>query len=339
MIGTQRRTTFATLNYMQSLYKRLSAAGYDRKFVRECVLPDWWEDSLGSVPANCAIAEIAVSRMLGFSIQDLRNPDQPLARPGIGDVRLKRIKGSKPAEMAPAIVLAQQAANIINAYLTDMPPFKGVDDPLSVRATILETNPAVDLGALVDYAWSRGIAVFHLKRLPRLSKRFSGLAMFCDDRPVDVLASGSDSPPWLAFHLAHELGHILLGHVRQGGAPLADGEFKNLECEADEKEADRFALTVLTGKPEPKFTPVLGLRAHALADRARHIEQEHGVNAGTVALIYGLTANRMPVAQNALKHMQMDRGAHAILSAALQRHLPEDLPETVEGFTALAGAA
>jgi len=341
MTMASRRTAFAATApaEMKSLYSRLRAAGYDAEFVRNWVLPDWWEDSLAQNPANRALAEIAISRMLGLPIQTLRDPQAKLERPLVGDVRLKRLRSTKPDEVAPAIVLAQQAATTIVPFLQNLPPFTPQRDPLVIRAALLKTNPVVDLGALVEFAWSAGVAILHLSALPTASKKFSGLALFSDARPVDVLASASDSPPWLAFHLAHELGHIMLGHVQVGQDGLADIDFAKLEDEGTEEEADRFALLLLTGHPEPQLKAVYGMTAEKLVAAARQTQQSQRVDAGTIALVYGLTAKRMPVAQNALKLMQMHRGARAILGSALKRRLPADLPEVVERFAALAGAA
>ena len=57
--------------------------------------------------------------------------------------------------------------------------------------------------------------------------------------------------------------------------------------------------------------------------------------AGAVALVYGRSAKRMPVAQNALKHLGLDQGAHEMIWLALKHRLAEDLPETTERFLSL----
>jgi hypothetical protein len=52
----------------KALFQRLRPLGYDEKFIRRVVLPDWWEDSLAEVPANRALGEMAVSRHLGLPL-------------------------------------------------------------------------------------------------------------------------------------------------------------------------------------------------------------------------------------------------------------------------------
>jgi Zn-dependent protease with chaperone function len=171
-----------------------------------------------------------------------------------------------------------------------------------------------------------------LARTPKKSKRFDGLAMFCEGHPVLVLGSKRDSPAWLAFHLAHELAHVVLRHVTAGSPPLADTDLMASSSDAQEKEADRAACELLTGRPEPRVRD-LKLTAVRLARHAEQQGPETGVDPGVFALIYGRSNDRWPVAQNALKHLATDSGAHAMIAAALQTRLhPEDLPESSERF-------
>lgn len=150
------------------------------------------------------------------------------------------------------------------------------------------------------------------------------MAYYEGDRPVIVLASGYDSPPRQAFYLAHEVGHILRGHVKPGGEMLADSDLDTATEDKDEREADGDALELLTGQRTPEFSATYGLTAPKLRAAAERFEEQHGVHAGSVTLIYGKTAQRMPVAIAALKLMNMDAGARAIVAEALRRRLISD---------------
>src|SRR5262245_18124259 len=77
----KRSKSFAEILLMNDLYKRLRRVGFDEEFVRKNLLPDWWDDSLATVPSNRALAEASISRMLGFSVGDLRNQKQELQLP------------------------------------------------------------------------------------------------------------------------------------------------------------------------------------------------------------------------------------------------------------------
>jgi hypothetical protein len=324
---------------MKDLYKRLKDVGFDASFVRNRILPDWWEDELANTVSNRALAEAAISRMLRFPIGQLRNPNFALKLPQVSNVRLKRNKGTEAKDVLPAILLAEQTANNLLTALTSIVPFPGPMAAEQVRKTILAKRRFVDLDGLLQFAWQRGIVVLHLAELPKATKKFSGMAMFCDKTPAIVLAFGSDSPPWIAFHLAHELGHILLGHVTVGSSPLADGDIDQLDQDSDEKAADAFACTVLTGLASIDAKAIYGLTADKLVDRARQHAAIHGIDPGTVALVYGRNADRIAVAQKALKMMGLDHGAHAKIGAALVKHLQsDDLPESTERFLSLLSA-
>jgi hypothetical protein len=324
---------------MKDLYDRLKDIGFDAKFVRARILPDWWEDSLAEVASNRAIAEMAISRMLGFPIARLRDPQTPLTLPAAASVRLKRNRGVEAADVMPSILLAERVAHGTMQALRPLPPFPGKVGPVEVRRAILAEHRQVDLKALLQFAWSRGIAVLPLTELPK-GKKFSGMALFCGTTPVVVLSHGSDSPPWLAFHLAHELAHIFLGHVADGSDALADSNIDKLDQDGDEKAADEFACTVLTGEPLVEIKAIYGLTAAKLVERARAFAAKHQMDPGTVALVYGRNADRMAVAQAALNIMGLQEGARDTIVSALRRHLVDvdDLPETTQRFLSLVAA-
>ena len=321
---------------MEDLYKRLKDVGFDANFVRYRILPEWWEDDLARTGANRALAEAAISRMLGFPIVQLRNPSSALTLPQVSNIRLKRKKGIEAKDVLPAILLAEQTAKSVLTVLTSIASFRGPMSAEQVRETILAEHRFVDLDGLLAFAWQHGVAVLHLAELPKATKKFSGMAMFCGTIPVIVLAFGGDSPPWIAFHLAHELGHILLGHVTVESGPLADGNIDQLDQDADEKAADKFACMALTGVPSIAARPKYGLTAPRLVSLAKDIAAKYSIDPGTVTLVYGRNANRIPVAQNALKMMGLDHGAHAKIGAALAKHLQrDDLPESTKRFLSL----
>ncbi len=324
---------------MKDLYDRLRHVGFDANFVRYRILPDWWEDDLARTDSNRALAEATISRMLGFPIERLSNPGSALKLPQVSNVRLKRNKGTEAKDVFPAILLAEQTAKSLLTALTSIAPFPGTMTAEQVRETILAKRRFVDLDGLLQFAWQNGVVVLHLAELPKATKKFSGMAMFCGETPVIVLACGRDSPPWVAFHLAHELGHILLGHVTVGSSSLADGDIDQLDQDVDEKAADEFACEILTGFASPDASAVYGLTAPKLVDKARSIAAKCDIDPGTVALVYGRKADRIPVAQSALKMMGLDHGAHAKIGAALTEHLQrDDLPESTERFLSLVSA-
>ncbi len=335
MPTTPRRAIIQNAKPMQDLYDRLKERGFDAAFLKGVVLPDWWEDKLAAVPANRALAEAAIAKQLGFKIAELRDPKRALPVPAIGSFRLKRHKNVPAEELRPAVHIAQRLAALVVAHTTAPAPFGGSVVAEKVRGHILADAPAVDLASLLTFAWRSGIVVFHVlpERLPRAAKKFAGLALYCGNVPVIVLGSVKQSPPWLAFHLAHEMGHLFLGHVNPGEAPLVDADIDRVDDDAQEKQADAFANKVLTGQEKPGFRPEWGLTAAKLAKAAQRWGAENGVAAGTVALVYARSANRWGPGQLALQTLGEDAGAHAIIAEHLKRHVDMgDLPESSARF-------
>lgn len=323
---------------MNDIYTRLGAYGFDPSFVREFILPDWWDDSLGSNPTNRAVAEGAISKMLGFSIEELSDPARSLSFPNLVDLKLKKgRKDHDASQLRSTILLAEQAAASLLQCLR-MQRFTGLQTARQAREAALRDRDFVDLDALLEFAWASGIAVLHLSKLPKQLKKFSGLAMFAGNAPVVVLGSPRDGAPWLAFHLAHEIGHILLGHVAVGKPPLADVDLDKISADEEETAADQFAFELLTGVADRRYKATYGMRAANLVTAARTEAAKLHADPGVVALIYGRTAERMGVAQNALKIMGMDRGGHKKIADAFRQQLTPDLPEVADRFVNLVAA-
>lgn len=328
---------------MKDIYQRLKSLGVDAPFVRSRILPDWWDDAQAAVPATRAVAEFAISRFLGIPIADLRDPTASLALPAPSHAKLKLRSDATREKVAPGLALADRAARLLvdllaqNEEGASLPAFTGTRTAAQVRQQILAAGDIVTLGTLLEFAWSNGIAVLHLADVPKGSKTFDGMACFVGQVPVVVLASRRQSPPWVAFHLAHELGHLLLGHARAGGGPVVDaGLDAGLDAthgDPQEREADVFALEVLTGSRKPTL-PKSSLTGPNLAAWASRIGESEHIDPGTLSLVYGRERRRMPVAQLALKRLRLDAGAQGMAAEALAKRVPEGLPEDLSRLLA-----
>ena len=319
---------------MKDLYKRLKVIGFDSAFVRSFFLPDWWEDDLATVPANRGIAEMAIARQLGIRLDSLRDPEQALSLPAVANFRLKRNKGTDPQEVLAALHVAQRAARLIAGLPPRIGDFCGPLSAHRIREAILARDGQVELRTLLRFCWDNGVIVLHLAELPAPSKKFDGVAMFCGDRPVIVLASTRKGFPWLAFHLAHEMGHVFSGHVGPGDSPLVDGNLGEADDDQHEKEADDFGRQVLTGRAEVIQFEIAGdLQPEALAKRVVQIGSELSIDPGTVALCHARCSNKWPVAQLALKHLGVDEGAHRVVAEELRSRLQGiEIPAASERF-------
>lgn len=320
---------------MENLYRRLRTTGFDPDFVREVFLPDWWEDSLASVEANRLLAETFIARHLGVSLETLRDPDAVLHLPSPPQVQFKRYRNKVDESVEPAVRIAARAAQLIADLARDqLPAFNQEECARQIRNAILRKSAFIDLSSLLEYCWEHGILVLHLGLFPKKAKGFDGLALYVEDRPVIILGSKRDSPPWLAFHLAHEIGHVMLGHVQSGGQPLADADLQcgRVGSDEQEQEADRFACEVLTGNPRPRM-PNQEFNEVQLALHAQKQGPAAGIDPGVYTLIYASSNRRWAAAQNALEYLRMTEGAHGFIAQSLlQRVSIEEAPETTRRF-------
>lgn len=281
-------------------------------------MPEWWEDELADVGANRVLAESFIAKQLGFKLSELQAHDRELSMPRIVEPRFKRYRSQVDAKVMASALLAQQVASRIieltGETLAEFAPFSASD----IREEILRNKPFVELESLVDFCWSRGLPVVQLFHLPTAGKGFDGMAAFVDDHPIIVLASNRDGPPWLAFHLAHELGHVMLEHVGPGQSVLDLSVFGKVKGK-HEREADAFACEVLTGHSEPAIGD-LGMRAPQLAAYVARNADRVGVDPGVLALVYAKSNNRWGPAQTALRYLELESGGrNAVASALLQR--------------------
>lgn len=128
-----------------------------------------------------------------------------------------------------------------------------------------------------------------------------GLALKIQDRPVIVLTK-KEKYGFLAFHLAHELGHIILGHLNQNTMIVDEKISANdIETENFEQEADEFALELLTGDKDSKFsTDKSYSQMNRLCQSIIKLANEHNIDPLHITLNYGHSNNNFPLARKLL---------------------------------------
>lgn len=313
--------------FMSDLYRRLKPLGFDPGFVRAALLPDWWDDELASVPANRALAEAALAKHLKISVASLSDPQAPLSLPATTPFRLKSAtRGTNPEVIKPSIVIAQRIASLLARSVTGAPPSNTRSSASDIRSELLTSGHPVTLTGLLQFCWKQGILVAHLNHLPKGTRfrKFDGLVLFSEDRPCILLAEKQDAPAMLAYHLAHELGHLMLGHVTPDSELLPDDNLDRVVTDDVENAADSFACELLTGHPNPSLNAVYGMTGARLAATARSIGQRKNVDPAVVTLVYGHNADRMGAAVNALKELNQFTGAREQIRQALLQHISLD---------------
>ena len=285
---------------MRDIYDRLKPHGFDAAFVRNCILPDWWEDKLAEVPANRQYAEAVISRQLGIEMSSLRDQSVPLKIRQSAHLKLKSRQGATQANLKVARLLGERIAKIAAATL-DTPPDLHDLTAASIRRRILASGADwVGFDELLDFCWNIGVPVMRLCKLPEGNKKPDGMAVWAEERPAIVIASGRKHPAWHIFVIAHELGHIVLGHLSKGEVSM-DPKVELDSTERHEAEANTFAVELLSGHPDLSFSPrTRTMNARQLAASAISIGKELRIDPGFLILSYSRSKGYYALAGAAL---------------------------------------
>jgi hypothetical protein len=318
---------------MTDLYLRLGEVGFPRSYVKDQILPDWWEDELANDPGNRRLAEMAISRTLKIPLESLAEPDCPLSLEGAREVRFKRWQDSEESSLLPAVAVARRVFELLLSCAKGLPTYRlEGSDPDTLRERILAQSQYVTLATLLQYGWDFGVPIVHLLTLPTGAKRVDGMVFCVAGRPCIALASFKPSPAWLIWHLAHEMGHVARGHLRTGAALDIKIDFRSRR--SDEKEANLFAMDLVYGKEKRKgFKERRHITGETLAARARGLGPAHGIYPGSIVASYGFHMKAWGTAQTALNTLGIAKGGRSIVRQALTERVDLDvLSETDRHF-------
>jgi Zn-dependent peptidase ImmA (M78 family)/transcriptional regulator with XRE-family HTH domain len=154
----------------------------------------------------------------------------------------ERAKGS------PLVQLARTVSEIAaSCYQSPVKPLPR--EPEAIRKQLGVGQGSISLNTLVEWAWETGVLVLPT---PGTKGTFSGAAWVVDKRPIAVLSSEQAPPVFWLFDLAHELGHLALGHPHERGVVDVDKPGEEID-DAHEQQANRFALDLLLPEREQLF--------------------------------------------------------------------------------------
>lgn len=285
------------LNAMQPLYKRIQKLGYTIPQIKK-VLPDWWDDNLANTPAGIQEATLILAKRFNVQYSSLLT-DTPISQLPIH--RFKHSQSIQTEQLTKAVTFSTLASQIIHkGYTKPLAEFQGFTAH-SIRERILENEPWVDFNSLVEFCWDIGIPVVFIEKMP--SPKMQGLALQEDDRPTIILTSKRKNG-WLVFDLAHELGHIVLGHIDDETWVIDEKIDKN-DTKDEEQQANQFAIELLTGKSGITFND-LKLSPKKLADAILSHGRNHSIDPLHLLLNYGYSTDKIPFALKAMPHLLKD---------------------------------
>jgi len=174
---------------------------------------------------------------------------------------------------------------------------------LELREDIMQAGLLVDTRSLLTACWSISVPVVYLTVFPLQQKRMHAMTARVGDRYAILLGRASRYVAPIAYTLAHELGHVLLGHLEHDNALVEMADPVSAERTDDEEAtADRFALELLTGSSNPDVQASLGtFNSAEVAQAAVATGPGIGIDPGVLALCLGHGTGRWGPVYGALR--------------------------------------
>lgn len=325
------------------LYATVAQLGLTRAQVRK-LLPNWWDPKVEAKPDGVVELALHMSRRLSVDVSALLR-GQVAPKGAVRGLAYKHSADVDPATLTPASYIASSLSQaLLAAMKTEYRQLPS--DPEQLRKEAQGANGVLNFDALLTTCWRHGVPVIPLPNLPVGVRKMDGAAMLVNDRPVIVIAKKKSSRAWLSFILAHEIGHLALGHVKPNSSivdiSLQESSTYAAEGAADkqEREADEFALQLLGGAAMERLVASWPGNAQPvdLAVEARQGSKDLGVEAGHLILRHAFATRRWPESMLALRFISEDVNPEAALLGQLAEHIDidqvsEDLQDLVTQVT------
>ena len=288
-------------NNTQNLRRELKRAGLSDQAIN-AAWPAWWSESAGGSRSAQAELRFALARNLGLSAKSLLGERVEFVWKD--NARFKRLSGETAEQQAALTSFGMSIARSLVIASKDGPSVVG-RTALEIRASILRSRQFVDLTGLLALCWGVGIPSVYLRVFPLAAKSMQAMAISEAHRFAVLLGKDAMYPASIAFTLAHEIGHIALGHVAPRSAIVDVGDFSSpSERDDDEDAADQFAMALLTGEPQLTIqTSTEHFGARELAREVLEVAPARGIEPGTLVLCLAYRTSRWPTAMAALRHI------------------------------------
>ncbi|AVH68275.1 ImmA/IrrE family metallo-endopeptidase [Nostoc sp. 'Peltigera membranacea cyanobiont' N6] len=226
---------------MSSLFDKLSQLGLNQDYVRNNGLPSWWNDELNNKSYGVLEGAGYIADNLNLDLKSLLVAEEEIKFNSLPPTKFKQHNSKNKDHPYVAQALVSRVVELIE-YGTEV-NFKPLPVNVNeIRTEILKNRTTINLISLLEYCWSKGIAVGYFHHYPKNTKKFAGLIQWQFSSPVIILSSKHKYSAAFAFDLAHELGHLVLGHLKEG---ILIDEKIELDYDEEENQANKFATQLL----------------------------------------------------------------------------------------------
>lgn len=281
-----------------SLRDQLRHAGLSKAAV-DAAWPDWWSEQAESSPSAQAELRFSIARNLGLSPRSLIGERVDFVwhdrarfkHLGTGEESALAALNSFGVSVGRSLIDATQGDSSLRGISADR-----------LRSLLLRDGPP-DLFGLVALCWAVGTPVAHLRVWPLAQKAMHALVVGHRGRNAILFCREASYPAVAAFTLAHEIGHIALGHVPENDLLVeVEDPTGNAGDDEEESSADQYALELLMGDPNPDIRINFDkFNSAELADAVLRASPQYGIDPGTLALAVAHRQNAWPVAMAAMR--------------------------------------
>lgn len=287
------------------------SAGQLRRELREAgianaainaVWPEWWSSEAKDSLSATAELTYTVARRLGLSPRALFDGSPQFL--WHDSTKFKNLGTTTDRDQA---ILASFGTAVGRCALSATPGevFPQITSAQRVRDAILSHAKFVDVTELLKFCWTLGLPVIQLRVFPLQAKRMQAMTVKVEERYAILLGFESRYYARVAYILAHEIGHILLGHLEHSDSLLdMDDPLTIGNLDAEEIGAERAALVLLTGREDPKVIANLqSYNSRQLAQAAVDAANKERIDPGMLALCQGYATGKWTQTYGALKRI------------------------------------
>ncbi|MEO0355507.1 MAG: ImmA/IrrE family metallo-endopeptidase [Cyanobacteria bacterium P01_A01_bin.3] len=315
---------------MNSLYPKLQAAGVPKQYVKQYVLPDWWNSELDADPEALVTAASYLATRLNLEFISLVQNDSELKFCPNNQIKYKKSEGNQPHQLLVPRAIASRLGEWA-AHACPVPYNSIVNlSAREIRKAILHSDATVNLNSLLQFCWNHGVPVIHLTKYPAGNRKFDGVVLKVGGRHVIVISVDHTSPSKISFILAHEIGHICLNHIRENDEYLDQSiELDSDSDSEEERQANFFATEVLHGNPEPRYQILRPHNLDTFLFEARSFGDSH-IDPGAFLWSYAWNANKTqkrnyyPLVNNVLKILEEGKDARRIINTYFENSIVWD---------------
>jgi Zn-dependent peptidase ImmA (M78 family) len=307
---------------INNVYRILQNYGIDKKFIKEFLLPDWWADEIADSKAGYFQTVSILAKNLGLEVSDFINRAESIKLKHPVLIKFKAASNVKinADDIWPnslAVRISEIIEQVFSVQLKDLP-----HNALDVRASISEQYGQINFDNTLEYLWNSGIPVLHIPVFPKEINKMDGMAVNLNGRPLIILSKNRRHDAWLLFILAHELGHIVKGHISNKDQIIYD---LNLELEEDKEEieANEFAIELLNGTNNPSYLSTFKIykSSFELVNDIRPIAKQFNVDPGVIALNYAYQTKNYALVEQALKVLTPKADAVKLVKTEMKSNL------------------